>query len=204
MRSSTPWALTSYIINLNAVFYTHVEDSPTRTIYIRHYMDTHTHTHTHCDCSKNWVFILVRAEILWEEEGFQFGFKRWQGWAVSKVLWEWIPNVGSKARESAKNTSCVCIAGFSACGCQNVLNKRCTLTTASVYNIYHFACNQAKESTVKWERALKDITVIYIYVICIFCRVHLQGRGAGRYMYNRATPHVSIQGLMGIKHYPKG
>ena len=35
-------------------------------------------------------------EILWEEEGFQFGFKRWQGWAVSKVLWEWIPNVGSK------------------------------------------------------------------------------------------------------------
>ena len=34
-------------------------------------------------------------EILREEEGFQFGFKRWQGWAVSKVLWEWIPNVGS-------------------------------------------------------------------------------------------------------------
>ena len=29
-------------------------------------------------------------EILWEEEGFQFGFK-WQGWAVSKVLWKWIP-----------------------------------------------------------------------------------------------------------------
>ena len=26
-------------------------------------------------------------EILWEEEGFQFGFKRWQVWAVSKVLW---------------------------------------------------------------------------------------------------------------------
>ena len=34
-------------------------------------------------------------KILWEEEGFQFGFKRWQCWAVSKVLWEWIPNVGS-------------------------------------------------------------------------------------------------------------
>ena len=26
-------------------------------------------------------------EILWEEEGFQFGFKRWQGWALSKVSW---------------------------------------------------------------------------------------------------------------------
>ena len=44
-------------------------------------------------------------EILWEEEGFQFGFKRWQGCAVSKVLWEWIPNVGSKARESAEAMS---------------------------------------------------------------------------------------------------
>ena len=47
---------------------------------------------------------LVRMEILWEEEGFQFGFKRWQGWAVSKVLWEWIPNA-SKAREGAKAMS---------------------------------------------------------------------------------------------------
>ena len=44
-------------------------------------------------------------ETLWEEEGFQFGFKRWQGWAVSKVLWEWIPNVGSKAREGAEAMS---------------------------------------------------------------------------------------------------
>ena len=44
-------------------------------------------------------------EILWEEEGFQFGFKRWQGWAVSKVLWEWIPNVGSKARGGAEAMS---------------------------------------------------------------------------------------------------
>ena len=44
-------------------------------------------------------------ETLWEEEGFQFGFKRWQGWSVSKVLWEWIPNVGSKAREGAEAMS---------------------------------------------------------------------------------------------------
>ena len=46
-------------------------------------------------------------EILWEEEGFHFGLKRWQGWAVSKVLWEWIPNVGSKAREGTKAISLV-------------------------------------------------------------------------------------------------
>ena len=39
------------IINLNTTCYTHVEDGPTKTIYIRHYMETRTHartrTHTH-------------------------------------------------------------------------------------------------------------------------------------------------------------
>ena len=30
--------------------------------------NTHTHTHTHNDCSRNWVLILVGADILWEEE----------------------------------------------------------------------------------------------------------------------------------------
>ena len=43
-------------INLNIIFYTHVEHSPTKTIYIKyykkkiikktHYKHTHTHTHT--------------------------------------------------------------------------------------------------------------------------------------------------------------
>ena len=42
-------ALSAHIIhiNLNTMFYTCVEDSPTKTIYIRHYMETHTHTRTH-------------------------------------------------------------------------------------------------------------------------------------------------------------
>ena len=91
-------------INLNMIFYTHVEHSPTKTIYIKYYIKKKLQ-HTHTDCSRNWVLILIRMEILWEEEGFQFGFKRWQGWTVSKVLWEWIPNVGSKARESAEAMS---------------------------------------------------------------------------------------------------
>ena len=30
--------------SLNTIFYTYVEDTPTKTIYIRHYMETHTHT----------------------------------------------------------------------------------------------------------------------------------------------------------------
>ena len=41
-------------INLNMIFYTHVEHSPTKTIYIKYYTEkqtnictTHTHTHTH-------------------------------------------------------------------------------------------------------------------------------------------------------------
>ena len=58
-------------INLNTIFYTHVEDSPSKRIYIRHYTHTHTHartharTHTHTrDCGRNWVLILVGEEIL--------------------------------------------------------------------------------------------------------------------------------------------
>ena len=37
-------------INLNMIFYTHVEHSPTRTVYIKYYMEKQTHTlqtHTH-------------------------------------------------------------------------------------------------------------------------------------------------------------
>ena len=52
-------------INLNMIFYTHVEHSPTKTIYIKYYTKQKTlQTHTHNDCSRNWVLILVRMEIL--------------------------------------------------------------------------------------------------------------------------------------------
>ena len=53
-------------------------------------------------------------EILWEEEGVQFGFKRWHGWAVgvnSKC------GVQSK-RRCESHESCICIVGFPACWCQ--------------------------------------------------------------------------------------
>ena len=52
-------------INLNMIFYTHVEHSPTKTIYIKYYTKNKkctTNTHTH-DCSRNWALILVRMEI---------------------------------------------------------------------------------------------------------------------------------------------
>ena len=41
-------ALSAHIIRiiLNTIFYTHVEHSPTKTIYIR-YMETHTHSRMH-------------------------------------------------------------------------------------------------------------------------------------------------------------
>ena len=68
-------------------------------------MHARAHTHAHTHCSRNWVLVLVRMEMLWEEVGFQFGLKRWQGWAMSKILWEWIPNAGSKARDGVKAAS---------------------------------------------------------------------------------------------------
>ena len=66
-------ALSAHMIhsNLHMIFYTHVEHSPTKTIYIKCYYQNNlhkvllkTHTHTHIDCSRNWVLILVRMEIL--------------------------------------------------------------------------------------------------------------------------------------------
>ena len=55
-------------INLNMVFYTHVEHNPTKTIYIKYYTKTTTKnallTNTHTQSSGNWVLILVRMEIL--------------------------------------------------------------------------------------------------------------------------------------------
>ena len=60
-------------INLNTIFYTHVEHLPknnlhkvlygntyTHTHTHKHaHMHTHTHTHTYNDCSRNWVLIFV-------------------------------------------------------------------------------------------------------------------------------------------------
>ena len=55
-------------INLNMIFYTHVEHSPTKTIYIKYYLFLfiflNPTTNTHTDCSRNWVLILVKMEIL--------------------------------------------------------------------------------------------------------------------------------------------
>ena len=102
------------------------------------YGNTHTHTHTHNDCSRNWVLILVGMKILWEEEGFQFGFERSKGWAVSKVLWEWIPNVGSKSREDAK-----------------------ALSLAFVLLDFQHVCQKKSHYAIEW--ALFD-PYIYIYI----------------------------------------
>ena len=62
-------ALSAHMIhtNLNMIFYTHVEHSPTETIFIKYYTEKQTHaphTHTHNDCSRNWVLILVGMKIL--------------------------------------------------------------------------------------------------------------------------------------------
>ena len=56
-------------INLNTIFCTHVEHSPTKTIYIKCYTDKQTntrttHTHTRNDCSRNWVLILAGMKVL--------------------------------------------------------------------------------------------------------------------------------------------
>ena len=52
-------------INLNMIFYTHVEHSSTKTIYVKYYKKINIYkkrtTNTHTDCSRNWVLILVTS-----------------------------------------------------------------------------------------------------------------------------------------------
>ena len=128
-------------IHLNMIFCTYVEHSPTKSIYIKYYTEKHalhTHTHTHNDCSRNWVLILVGIKILWEEDGFQFGFKRWKDWAVSKVLWEWIAGVGSKARAFTASSVHLSFKCYSSLVLDfNVTLFMCVLVSGPVL-IFHF------------------------------------------------------------------
>ena len=59
-------------INLNTIFYTHVEHGQTKTIYIEYYMEKqthtlHTHTHTHNDYQK------LGTDISWDENTVRGG-----------------------------------------------------------------------------------------------------------------------------------
>ena len=79
-------ALSAHMIHINLymIFYTHIEHSPTKTIYIRYYVETHTHTHTHThDCSINWVLV----------------FSFLQGWQLGRS------KVGQKSICLSKHTS---------------------------------------------------------------------------------------------------
>ena len=131
-------------INLNMIFYTQVEHSPTKTIDIKYYkikikkrttshtthkhthththntQHTHTHTHTHTltDCSRNWVLILG-WKYCEKRKVFSLALKDDRVEQCLKSCGSKIPNVGSKAREGCEShESCVCIVGFPACGCQ--------------------------------------------------------------------------------------
>ena len=75
-------ALSTHIvqINLNMIFYTHVEHSPIKNNYMKYFTETHrnefecashtcTHTHTltHYYCSRNWVVFITYSQctLLW-------------------------------------------------------------------------------------------------------------------------------------------
>ena len=64
-------------INLNTIFYTHVEHSPAKTIHIKYWKNTHTHTHTHThiDHSTNWVLILVGQKYCEKRKVFSLTLK---------------------------------------------------------------------------------------------------------------------------------
>ena len=127
------------------------------------YLPPHTHVCTHNDCSRNWVLILVGMEILWEEEGFSLALKHERVEQCLKILREWIPNVGSKAREGVKATS-LCVVGFSACRCQK--NPHLFLWFFSFF--FKYICHSATNFFLGYS------VIIYEYIVwCAFPPVSL-------------------------------
>ena len=47
-------------INLDTLFYMHVEHSPTKTIYVKYYIYGNAHTHTHINCNE-----IKRMTFIW-------------------------------------------------------------------------------------------------------------------------------------------
>ena len=66
------YALSAYMIhiNLNIIFCTHVEHSPTKTVYIKYYTHTHTHTHTNA-LHTHTMTVAVSEEDLADSHGTQ-------------------------------------------------------------------------------------------------------------------------------------
>ena len=56
-------ALINALINLNMIFYTHVEHSPTKTIYTKYYVETHTHTAMNSDMYDTDVCMYIYYDV---------------------------------------------------------------------------------------------------------------------------------------------
>ena len=49
-------------INLNMIFYTHVEHSPPKTIYIKYYTENNNKKHMHYTHTHTYIYILVAVK----------------------------------------------------------------------------------------------------------------------------------------------
>ena len=122
-------------------------------------METHARTHARNDCSWNWVSILVGVEILWEEEGFQFGFKRcsrllsfvFSSYILSSILHVFLfvrLFVGARARVYV----CVCVR---ACACVCVFCR----------SWWSRSFRRLADSP-RWSTISRTVWVLYIRVVC--------------------------------------
>ena len=110
--------------------------------------------HTHNFSSRNWVLILVGAKILWEEEGFQFGFERWK-WSCGSEFQMWGPKQEKVRKPWALRLYC----WISACGCQ----KKSIALVLDVLNFYGQAVTVPERSvrpTRIWEQKLGRLTLV--------------------------------------------
>ena len=127
-------------INLNIIFYTHVEYSPTKTIYIKYYTEKQTHAlHTHNDCSRNWVLILVgMKKNLWpldQESGtLPLSYPRsYTDRFPSKLLVLHTYKIKIIKKQNVDNPH--------PCGIVNLFNRRRKTESTSGFGVSKTACN---------------------------------------------------------------
>ena len=128
MRSSTPWALTWYILTkiwYSIHMYSIVLPKQFTSSIIKnktHYTHTHTYTHARARARAHTHTLTVAETGYWYELGWKYCEKRMVFSLAlrddSVVLW-----VNSKCgvqskRRCESHESCVCVVGFPACGCQ--------------------------------------------------------------------------------------
>ena len=137
------------------IFYTQTyQNNLHKVLYRKTTTTTTTHTHT---------LQKLGTDLEIEEEGFQFGFKRWEGWAVNS---KW--GVQSK-RECECHESCVGIVGLSTCG-----HQKKSIAYETECRMWHLKWQYILIKVLDWKKGSTDAMYIIVFKMLILEAVLIQ------------------------------